>query len=741
MIRQWTRQAPRFAPSVSLERLLDEGKVLLLLDALNEMPHRGPDDYEELLAQWQAFVQKAVDRGNRILFSCRKLDYSAGLSSEDLRIPQIEVLPMTTAQVRAFLAAYAPKHQDRIWKQLDDSSQLEFFQTPYFLKLLCDLVDRLRGELPKGRASLFTEVVRQAMDRQREKGDPLFKRGGLLDDRDCDQLSRKEWRGPFDLPERGPLIRRLSDLAWRMQERRGSNENSQVRVRYKDAPSLLDDPRSPDILKAGLALNVLDDDLAEDDIRFYHQLLQEYFAARRLAREPKPEMVHVEWAAEKAQPSLAETLAGLNDGDPLPPIAQTGWEETTLTAAPMAENPAQFIRALIPENLPLAARCAASPELTVSEALRRELQQALLARSQDQTAYLRARIAAGEALGLLGDPRFEKRSGPHGDYLLPPLIDIPGGTYPMGDENGTYGNEKPACEVRLAPFQIGQFPVTNAEYKLFLDAGGYEQEEWWDTPESQAWLRGEASTDGQKLAWREHRERIQNMSEEFIRGLVSSNRITTREADDWIIVRNWTDEEFENWLEEQFPSGEKYRLPRFWDDIKFNHPAQPVVGITWFEARAYCNWLTASVGADDRVFRLPTEAEYEAAARGTEGRLYAYGNDFDSRRCNTFESHIRRTTPIGIFDNATPEGAYDLTGNVWTWTLSIYDQDRYPYPYRPDDGREAIDQAGIKRVLRGGSWRDVDGFARAVFRLSLPPAIRNNDFGFRVWCLVRPPSS
>src|SRR5262249_25503159 len=138
-------------------------------------------------------------------------------------------------------------------------------------------------------------------------------------------------------------------------------------------------------------------------------------------------------------------------------------------------------------NLPLAARCATSPEVKISPELKREIQDELIKRTQDMKADLRARIAAGEALGLIGDPRFELRTGPHGAYLLPPLVDIPGGTYPIGEDGGDYDDEKPAHSVELAPFQIGQFPATNAEYKLFIDAGGYENEQWWDTPEALAW--------------------------------------------------------------------------------------------------------------------------------------------------------------------------------------------------------------------------------------------------------------
>ncbi|MFN8001953.1 MAG: SUMF1/EgtB/PvdO family nonheme iron enzyme [Acidobacteriota bacterium] len=237
------------------------------------------------------------------------------------------------------------------------------------------------------------------------------------------------------------------------------------------------------------------------------------------------------------------------------------------------------------------------------------------------------------------------------------------GRYTIGDDNGEYGDEKPQSKVQLPEFQIGRFPVTNAEYKLFIEADGYKDERWWDTTEAREWLREQE----------EH-------------------------------------------------------LPEYWNDAQFNNPAQPVVGVSWFEARAYCCWLTATA-ADGSVLRLPTEAEFEAAARGKKGRLYPYGNEFDASRCNTREGHVGRTTPVGIFANATPEGVFDLSGNADTWTLSIFEN----YPYRSNDGREEL-VSDENRVLRGGSWFSLQVDARAVSRNDGRPADRLNDFGFRVLC-------
>jgi formylglycine-generating enzyme required for sulfatase activity len=718
---EWMRLYPDLPP---LDALLAQGKVLLLLDAINEMPHRTTADYHQRVGLWRDFIQSIVPQGNRALLSCRSLDYSASLSRKELSVPQVVVQALDDGQIQAFLKVYLPARAEHTWQELRGTPQFGLFRTPYFLKLLCEQVE-VHDAVPKGRASLFAGFVRQALEREITGGNVLFEPDRLLTERDHLRLTRNQWRNSFHLPEEGTLIPSLSGLAYAMQEKGLETEGAQVRVAYSEACRLLAGGRQDDILKAGVALNVLDQDLAQDEILFFHQLIQEFFAARRLADNPKPELVCVEWRAGKVLPTLKKTLATLADSDPLPLLPQTGWEETTLLASVMVGEPEAFTRALMGVNLPLAGRGAAMPEFRATPVLERELQQALIIRTQDMSADLRARIAAGLALGSLGDPRFERRTGPQGDYLLPPLVTLPAGEYPMGSDEGRSDDEAPAHTVKLEAFQMSVFPVTNAEYALFIAAGGYEDERWWQTDVAKSWRKGEGSSEGPRQQWRDNRKMFRGWSEEHINNLVKQNRITSRQAKDWIIIRNWPEERFESWLEENLPSGKRNTEPGFWNDETYNNPSQPVVGICWHEAQAYCSWLSAQAG---RTFRLPTEAEFEAAARGAAGREYPYGQRFESARSNTFESHIRRTTPVGIFQNATPEGVFDLSGNVYTWTSSAYQA----YPYQASDGREDYDRREVRWVVRGGSWSVVKYDARAAYRRSLNPGVRLDHVGFRV---------
>ena len=200
-----------------------------------------------------------------------------------------------------------------------------------------------------------------------------------------------------------------------------------------------------------------------------------------------------------------------------------------------------------------------------------------------------------------------------------------------------------------------------------------------------------------------------------------------------------------------------------------NHP---VVLVTWHEAIKYCGWLTSKLkelapGALDRSFiepksrdleykekewrefwegflrenlivTLPSEAEWEKAARGVEGFIYPWGKEFDANKANIDETGIGTTSSVGCFPGGiSPFGALDMSGNVWEWTRSLwgteFNKPEYKYPYKLNDQRESLDAGNdTRRVLRGGSFISNHGYARCACRVRNGPSGRDWVSGFRL---------
>jgi len=198
----------------------------------------------------------------------------------------------------------------------------------------------------------------------------------------------------------------------------------------------------------------------------------------------------------------------------------------------------------------------------------------------------------------------------------------------------------------------------------------------------------------------------------------------------------------------QFLIGEGYRIRRIWTDAGWawrdavgreapdhwgrspwtDDERLPVVGVSWYEALAYARWVSARTG---RPHRLPTEAEWERSARGSDDRLYPWGTDFDPSRCNTRTAGVRRTLPVGSHSPSgdSPFGCAEMIGNVSEWTRTQY----AGYPYSSRDGREEL-AGDAPRTIRGASWFSPDLRARVCSRGYNDPWFSDHDVGFRLVC-------
>lgn len=161
---------------------------------------------------------------------------------------------------------------------------------------------------------------------------------------------------------------------------------------------------------------------------------------------------------------------------------------------------------------------------------------------------------------------------------------------------------------------------------------------------------------------------------------------------------------FEGW---KWKTENNVAAPEFWNDIKWNKADHPVVGVSYYEAEAFAKWAGK---------HLPTEQEWEKAARGEDGRQYPWGEEFDKSRCNSDESGIGHTTSVTQYPNGvSPYGCHDMAGNVWEWCAGWYDN-----------------QKSGGRVLRGGSWLDSPGRVRVSERFYNLEDFRDFFIGFRL---------
>jgi formylglycine-generating enzyme required for sulfatase activity len=234
---------------------------------------------------------------------------------------------------------------------------------------------------------------------------------------------------------------------------------------------------------------------------------------------------------------------------------------------------------------------------------------------------------------------------------------IPSGYVRLGSR--FHPREYPPRTVYVAEFEIAHAPVTVNQYAVFLDSGANRQERWWSEA-GWSWVNGKSDGWGRENRW----------------------------------------------------------LPDAWE-VQRARPFHPVAGVSWFEAEAYCAWVSEQ---KKKRVRLPTEEEWEHAARGDDRRPYPWGDRFDAAATNTLESGRDDTAEAGsLAGDVSPYGVLDMAGNVQEWTASLYrpsPEENYP--------------PGQLYVARGGSFNDTAYGARTSYRRAYPPGYFYAHLGFRV---------
>jgi len=290
-----------------------------------------------------------------------------------------------------------------------------------------------------------------------------------------------------------------------------------------------------------------------------------------------------------------------------------------------------------------AARAAEQAHLAAEEHARRAAEEKSQRETAERAAQEKARAEAAKRTPLKKTPANEMRVAlADGVELI--LVCVPAGEFLMGAADAAKNadsDEKPQHKVHLDEFWMGKYPVTNAQYRAFLQAAQYPYEK---------------------------------------------------------------------------------KLPKGKDD-------HPVVYVSWQDATAFCTWAAQVSGVP---VRLPSEAQWEKAARGTDGRTYPWGEQEPDANLANFNSNDRDTTEVGRYPKgASPYGALDMAGNVWEWVNDWYGD----YSVSPASNPPGP-TSGNTKVLRGGSWYDSGSYLRVAYRNYDSPTTRGIDIGFR--CAASP---
>ncbi len=688
-------------PPDYLRRRVLRGGCFLLLDGLDEVPGA----LRERIAR---IVEKVVgvgkEAGNRHLITCRTRAYEGRVrlspALESFRLAPFgpeEIREFVTLWSRALYGASDPAEQ--AWVQAEaycDELMLAIeshpsvgplTENPLMLTVL-SVVHWSRKKLPERRADLYEAAVEYLLE-SREGLVPISTRRGAL-----------------------------QALALRMFEDRQGVQRSLRRDTAAEvvAPLLRVDVESA---RAFLEKEELDSGLlvsrSEGAVEFWHLSFQEYLAAECLAALPTA--MQDPWP--RIEPHLHDDrwsevillhAGGLfrRGGDP----SVSRFVERILATG---NNAASLARGVGLVGRIVRDIRAYGDDSTFQEHKREaERPQPPGARLLDERAERSFREALERTLAIFRSGR-EPAAGLVARILRAWRLE------PLAHSGARRVSERVRVEVGEALGQAGDPRLVDAQSSRVLIPGGT----FWMGAQSKD--RSEAGYDREAFDGREAPVRRVAIGP-FLIGrypvpVQEFRRFVERHDDGYLNPRLW-DPAGWAWREKS-----DRREPGRWAE-QLRHPNRPVTYVSWYEADAYCRWAGG---------RLPTEAEWEFAARGTEGRRYPWGPDEPTDRHANFAGRIGAPTPVGIYPlGATPEGVHDLAGNLWEWC-----QDWYESYLEASRGVGTLENPqgpaqGSARVLRGGSWDDDPRRLRAAVRLGNRPGHEDDGVGCRVvWVAPR----
>lgn len=347
-----------------------------------------------------------------------------------------------------------------------------------------------------------------------------------------------------------------------------------------------------------------------------------------------------------------------------------------------------FIDILIDNNeLILAAECV----INNGEKLKNKVANAIINYLENPKGKINIEdiYNLGLYLGLIGDPRFSVK----GKYIEPSLSRI----------------------SMLNNISVSAYPVTNSEFQKFIDDGGYFNELYWSEANEVNWFDYDKILQKIFDFWSDIRQRFNNNENAFI-DFCREQAVDIKQCACLAWFLNIPDSDLKTMLKELYKK-DQYLKPLFWNDPRYNNPSQPVVGVSYFEVKAYCNWLSDNTR---KKYRLLNCHEWETISRAT-ARKYVFDEDIKDTNCNTVQSKIDEILPVGVvYKNRTPEGIFDLNGNIFEWTDTIY-----------KDNDDALQK---QYIVKGGSWIQGNERATSIYVGRAKAWCRNLDIGFRV-CL------